>query len=216
MSPSKVTLSLRLVGGAMGVAAFGLIAAIAFQPWNIWVAVGLGMLFGAAYAVGAGYRIVGAVIRQTIQPTPASWAAAAAGATVVTMAVVILAAWLHLDFGYVLLAFGIAIGLAFLPTKAACIPAGCCKATRPSPFGDLRLMEIGLSAAVLSGGALLALAGEIAAAAFVAVGGHMAIRLLERRMRNSLSWGWPPFLQPAPEIFPLSVLTATALFSWIF
>lgn len=211
MSSSAFILALRIGGAVLASAVFGLIAAGGFPPWNFWVAFGLGFLFGTAFMVGTGYRILIAVALQRMEPAPVSWSGATAGVCVMALPIVGLAAMQGQDTSFVLLAFGIAINFAYLPIKSACLKVGCCQAVRPFALSDLRLFEIGLSIAVLVVAAALGLAGWTKPAAVFAIGGHLCIRLLSRRMRNRWSWGWPPFTQPGAELAPLLAVTVIAL-----
>lgn len=211
MSSSAFIFALRIGGAVLASAVFGLIAAHAFQPWNFAVAFGLGFLFGTAFMVGTGYRILIAVAMQRMEPAPVSWSGATAGVALMAMAIAAVAAWHKLDYGLVLLAFGAAINVCYLPIKSACLKVGCCQAARPFALWDLRLVEIGLTVAILALAAALSLSGSIRQAALVAIGGHLLMRLMSRHLRNRWSWGWPPLKQPGAELAPLLAVTLVAL-----
>lgn len=210
--PSPIVL-LRLGGAVLASAIFGLVSAVTFQPWNFWVAVGLGFLFGTAFMVGTGYRILIAVARWRVEPAPVSWSGATAGTALFTFLLGSVAAIQSLDAGHIWLAFGMGINCAYLPIKTACLKIGCCQAVRPFALKDLRLVEIVLSVAVIGLATALSLAGLVRLGGGVAIGGHLAIRLLSRHLRGRWSWGWPPLSQPGAELAPLAVLVMAALYS---
>ncbi len=210
MPAPGIVLSLRLGGAVLASAIFGLIAANAFQPWNFWIAFGLGFLFGTAFMVGTGYRILIAVARRRIEAAPVSWSGATAATALLTLALGLTLMLRGQEAQFIWLAFGIGINLAYLPIKTACLKVGCCQATRPFALQDLRLTEIALSVGVVALATFLALSGFVLLGACTAIGGHLAIRLLSRHMRGRWSWGWPPFGQPGAELFPLAVLVVAA------
>lgn len=210
MSLPGPVLLLRLGGAVLASMVFGLVAAMAFQPWRFWVAVSLGFLFGTAFMVGTGYRILIAVARNRVEPSPVSWSGATAATALFALLLGGAAVLQSLEASYVWLAFGLGINCAYLPIKAACLKVGCCRAVRPFVLKDLRLGEIVLSIAVISLAIALSLAGLLRLGAGVAIGGHLAIRLLSRHLRGRWSWGWPPFTQPGAELAPLAVLVLVA------
>jgi len=212
MSHPNLVLALRLGGAVLASAIFGLIAANAFEPWIFWVAFGLGFLFGTAFMIGTGYRILIAVARNRIEPSPVSWSGATAATAMLTLALCATVIFQGQDAQFIWLAFGIGINFAYLPIKTACLKVGCCQAVRGFALRDLRLTEIALSLSVVLLAAGLAATGAVRPGALVAIGGHLAIRLLSRYMRGRWSWGWPPLHQPGAELFPLAlVLVAAAL-----
>jgi hypothetical protein len=211
-SPNLVLL-LRLGGAILASAVFGLVAAAAFPPWNFWVAFGLGFLFGTAFMVGTGYRILVAVARRRIEPTPVSWSGATAATALLTLAIGVALMLQGRETQFVWLALGIAINFAYLPIKTACLKVGCCQAVRPFALRDLRVTEIALSLAVIVVAAVFTATGSVQLGGCIAIGGHLGIRLLSRHMRERWSWGWPPFRQPGAELFPVALVLAAAAFA---
>jgi hypothetical protein len=209
-APSFI-LVLRLGGAVLASAVFGLVAAIAFQPWGLWTAIGLGFLFGTAFMVGTGYRILIAVALRRMQPAPVSWSGATCGTAVLTVILGLVMVASGESPQPVWLAFGLAINIAYLPIKTACLKVGCCQAVRPFVLGDLRLAEIGLAALLVVLSGTMALFGLFRLAALLAIGGHFGIRLLSRLMRGRWSWGWPPMTQPGAELAPLIALILLVL-----
>lgn len=201
-------LLLRLGGAVAASVAFGLIAAASLAPWNFWVAVGLGFLFGTAFIGGTGYRIVIGVVRQSMEPAPASWSGATAGSALYAAVLFAIVTLWGRDGAYVVLAYGVAIAIAYLPVKLACLRVGCCTVGhghRTPGDVDLRLLEVALTVGVLVvAGGLAPMSVDFAG--IVAVAGHLGVRLLSRRMRNRWSWGWPPLAQPGAEIAPLALV----------
>jgi hypothetical protein len=192
--------------------AFGLIAAAGFPHWLFATAVGLGFLFGTAFIGGTGYRIILGVIRVSMAPAPASWSGATAGSALYAVILwAILAGGGH-DGVFVLLAYGVAINIAYLPVKLACLRVGCCRVAHghvtPANI-DLRKLEAGLTIGVLAATAAIAPLGA-GAGAITAIGGHLGVRAMSRHLRNRGSWGWPPLRQPGSEIAPLALLLCLA------
>lgn len=211
ISPPTTVFVLRLLGAVGSSVAFGLIAALAWSPWNFWLAFGLGFVFGTAFVTGTGYRILIAVARNQLAAAPASWSGASAGACIGAFAV-----WLATVIGsgegaFVLLALGIAINLAYLPVKAACRLKDCCGALVALGGIDLRLAEIAATVVVLAAAGAVASAGFTSPAASIAIAGHLLVRLASRRLRGRWSWGWPPLSQPGAELTPLALLTVLSL-----
>jgi hypothetical protein len=205
--------ALRLGGAVAASVAFGLIAAAGLAQWNFWSAVGLGFLFGTAFVGGTGYRIIIGVVRAIAASAPASWSGATAGAALYAIALWAVLASLRLDAGYVLLAFGIAINIAYLPVKLACFEVGCCRAAHglQVPSGlDLRLLEIGMTVAVLLAGGAAAMVST-GLGGPVATGGHLLVRLVSRRLRDRWSWRWLALRQPGIELAPLSLVLALSI-----
>jgi hypothetical protein len=196
---------LRLLGAIGSSAAFGLIAALAWSPWNFWGAVGLGFLYGTAFVMGTGYRILITFARRQASPSPASWSGATVGATIGALLLWLLAVAQKGDADFVLLALGIAINLAYLPIKSACRIKDCCAATVDLRGIDLRFAEIAATCLVLLVAGAIAVSGQVALAAVIAIAGHLVVRLLSRRLRGRGSWGWPPLVQPGAELAPLTL-----------
>jgi hypothetical protein len=199
---------LRLTGAVVASAAFGLIAAASFPHWYFGTAVGLGFLFGTAFIGGTGYRIILGVVRVSMAPAPASWSGATAGSALYAAALWAILAGTGHDGVFVLLSYGVAINIAYLPVKFACLQVGCCRVAHghvtPANI-DLRKLEVGLTIGVLAASAAIApLDGG--AAAITAIGGHLGVRAISRHLRNRGSWGWPPLRQPGSEIAPLALL----------
>jgi len=205
--------ALRLGGAVAASVAFGLIAAAGFLPWSFWTAVGLGFLFGTAFIGGTGYRIIIGVVRRSTAPAPASWSGATAGSALYAAFLYGVASLVGSDGAPVLLAYGMAIGIAYLPVKLACLQIGCCTVGHghhlPGDM-DLRLLEAGLTLVVLAIGGALAFVNA-GLAGLVVIAGHLAIRLLSRHLRDRRSWGWPPLRQPGAELAPLALLLALGI-----
>lgn len=200
--------ALRIGGAIAASVVFGLIATTAFIPWDFWRAVLLGFLFGTAFIGGTGYRIILGVIRVSSAAAPASWSGATAGAALYATGLFAIALLNNGDGALVMLAFGMAIGVAYLPIKLACLRVGCCTTGhghRTPADIDLRMLEVGLTLAVLASAGALAFV-HAGIAALVAVGGHLGIRIVSRHMRNRAAWGWPPLHQPGAELAPLALL----------
>ncbi len=200
--------ALRLAGAVAASMAFGLVAAASFPPWSFWPAFGLGFLFGTAFIGGTGYRIIIGVIRRSTASAPASWSGATVGSALYAAALWAVVTGFGLDGRFVLLAYGIAINLAYLPVKLACLRVGCCTATHghTTPGAvDLRIIEIGATIGVLVASAGLA-ALNIGLGGTLAIGAHLAIRAMSRYLRDRTSWGWPPLRQPGSELAPLLLL----------
>lgn len=156
---SREIFLLRLTGAILASAAFGLIAASAFSHWNFWAAVGLGFPFGTAFIGGTGYRIIFGVLRRSTAPAPASWSGATVGSALYAAALWAVAASLGLDGAFVLLAYGVAINIAYLPVKRACLQVGCCAVAHgyATPANlDLRKLEIAMTIGILAASAALA------------------------------------------------------------
>lgn len=203
---------LRLTAAVVGSVAFGLVAATAFPPWSFWGAVLLGFLFGTAFMVGTGYRILHALALRQAGKAPASWSGATCGAALLSLGLWAWSHWHGLQAGFIALAFGIAINLAYLLVKMACLKTGCCRSVRPGLPLDLRKFEIGISIVLLIAATGLA-SVSIGGAAVLATGGHLAMRVFSRHMRGRWSWGWPPLRQPGAELFPLLLIGIVAAFS---
>lgn len=214
--PKASGIFLLRIGGAIAASVvFGLIATTAFLPWDFWRAVLLGFLFGTAFIGGTGYRIILGVIRMSRASAPASWSGATAGAALYAASLFAIAMLNGANGAFVLLAFGMAIGVAYLPIKLACLKVGCCTTGHGhhTPAGiDLRLLEIGLTLAVLTSAGALALV-HVGLAALLAVAGHLGVRIVSRHMRNRSAWGWPPLRQPGAELAPLALLCGLAVFA---
>jgi hypothetical protein len=211
MASASQTLTLRLSGAVAASAAFGLIAATVWPQSSLWLAIGLGFLFGTSFIGGTGYRIIIAVARGRKEPAPASWSGASAGAALFALLLwgaVRLMGW---DGRPVLLGFGIGINIAYLLAKTACVSADCCHAVPKKRLPmDLRLAELTGTFLALAAAAGLAMVSTRLAAA-VAVGGHLLVRLISRGMRGRWAWGWPPLRQPGAEIAPLVIVLAVSL-----
>ena len=211
MASASHTLTLRLTGAVAASAAFGLIAATAWPQSSLWLAIGLGFLFGTSFIGGTGYRIVIAAVRGRREPAPASWSGASTGASLFALLLwggVRLMGW---DGSPVLLGFGIGINIAYLLAKTACVSAGCCHAAPEKRLPvDLRMAELAATILALAVAAALSMVSMRLAAA-VAIGLHLLVRLVSRGLRGRWSWGWPPLRQPGAEIAPLGILLALCL-----
>lgn len=213
MSQAAAVLSLRLGGAVLASVAFGLIAVVMLPEHSLPVAVGFGFLFGTSFIGGTGYRIVLAAVSGQRREAPASWSGATAGAALLTLVLWAGALLFGRAGAPVLLGFGIGINVAYLLAKGSCLLVGCCHASdRHKMRLDLRAMEFGGTALVLVISAILAFY-DFGVGAVVAVGGHLVIRLISRRLRQRWSWGWPPLTQPGAEIAPLVMVLAAALAS---
>jgi hypothetical protein len=207
-------LSLRLLSAIGASAMFGLMAASLLPyPWLLSAFL-LAFAFGTAFMVGTGYRILIAVARRNPAATAsASWSGATTG-----MAVFALLGWGYLSItrgeGPLFLgAFAVALNIAYLPVKGACLLAGCCTAQRrvAGLTIDLRMLEIGVSLALAALAALALAARQPAWAALLGIGGHLALRYASRWARQRLPDNL--IFQPdaGQELLPLLVLTLTAL-----
>ncbi len=190
-TPSRVFL-LRVASAIASAAAFGLLAAPVLSLPHLPAAFVLAFCFGFFFVGGTGYRILLAVaLRDAARHTAASWTGATAASSLAALAAAIVLATLGRDDMLLLAAYALAINVAYLPVKLACLGAGCCVAGRPlaAPGGrrlDLRWLEIGLTlAALLVAFASLA-GGAPSAAAILGLFGHMAVRLLSRWARRRM------------------------------
>lgn len=207
-------LFLRLLSAIGASAVFGLLAAgLLPYPWLL-SAVLLAFAFGTAFMVGTGYRILIAVaFRNPAIKAAASWSGATTGITLFAL----LGWWgLHLRGGngpLFLAAFAVALNIAYLPVKGACLLAGCCTAQRriPGVTADLRHLEIG-TALALAGCAGLALGmGHLPLAAMIGICGHLAQRYASRWARNRLPENLLFEADAGQELVPLAVLSLVAL-----
>lgn len=213
ITPQSRIFLLRLSSAIAGAGAFGLIAAplsgLPYLPAAFVLAFG----FGVVFVGGTGYRIVLAVaLRDGAQPAAASWS----GATAVSALAALALAASGRDMSLVLAAYAVAINLAYVPVKLACLGAGCCTATRsavpPSVRSpDLRLTEIGLTVAVLATAAAFLGAGAPAHAAAFGLCGHLMIRLLSRWARGRLPRHVLSPYGRGQEIAPLTLAASWAL-----
>lgn len=207
-------LFLRLLSAIGASAVFGLLAAgLLPYPWLL-SAVLLAFAFGTAFMVGTGYRILIAVaFRNPAIKAAASWSGATTG-----MAIFALLGWGYLSLTrgngpLFLAAFAVALNIAYLPVKGACLLAGCCTAQRriPGVIADLRHLEIGIALA-LAGCAGLALgSGHLSLAALIGIGGHLALRYTSRWARNRLPENLLFAAHTGQELMPLAMLTVVAL-----
>lgn len=202
-------LVLRLLGAVLASAAFGLIAALTLPQWSFLSAVALGFLFGTSFIAGTGYRIILGAARGSTDPAPASWSGATVGAALFGLVAWMMAAALGANGIFVLLGLGVAINVAYLFAKAACLKADCCHATRAMD-ADLRVVEVTATGLILVATGVVALAVSVPLAAVLALVGHLVVRLCSRRWRGRTSWGWPPLRQPGAELAPLMVLAVVA------
>ena len=193
---------------------FGLLAA-PLLGWH-WLAsaIALAFLYGTAFMVGTGYRILIAVaLRDASRSTAASWSGATTG-----VALFGLVGWLILramggDAALFLAAFAIALNTAYLPVKCACLLAGCCTAKHETAKlkGDLRHFEIAITG-ILIVLAVLAFYGEhLRLAAFIGIGGHLALRYFSRWARERLPKNLLVQSDAGQELLPLIALTLIAL-----
>ena len=211
MAHASHTLVLRLAGAVAASAGFGLIAAAAWPQASLWLAIGLGFLFGTSFIGGTGYRIIIAAMTGKRTAAPASWSGATAGAALFALLLWGVVRVSGGDGSPVLLGFGVGINIAYLLAKTACVSAGCCHAVPEKRLPvDLRAVEIaGTLLTVAAAAALAPLNMRLAAA--VATGGHLLVRLMSRWTRGRWSWGWPPLRQPGAEIAPLVIMVIVCL-----
>lgn len=184
----------RAVSVSVGGLVFGLAAAPALPDPGWLAAPALAAVFAAVFLAGAGHSILHAVARRDAALfRPANWSdgvTATASALLAASAAMLAAG---LDPARLMLGLGLGLSAAYLPAKLGCIEAGCCAAGcrrhRLDPGIDLRLFEIAASVAVLALAIGVLVGGRVAAAAAVAVGGHLAVRLHSRLLRGQLGAG---------------------------
>ena len=204
----------RAASVSVGALAFGIAAAPVVSAPG-WVSAPLlATAFGALFLSGAGHSILHAVaLKDVTRFRPANWSdgvtASAAG--------VLLASWAMLvsgsDPALLLLALGLGLNAAYVPAKLGCIEAGCCTAGhgprhRLDPGLDLRVLEIVSSLAVLALAVTGAALGFVGAAAAIALGGHLAVRVHSRIVRRQVGGASPEIPAVWRELVPL-VLTIT-------
>ncbi|MBL8589862.1 MAG: hypothetical protein JNK46_15120 [Methylobacteriaceae bacterium] len=206
--PRRV-LALRLGAVAAGAATFALLTAPARDASGLAGAALHAGAFAAALLAGSGWRVLAAVaVNDPARRADAAWAG---GAAAVTVAALIAAAARQAATGdglALLAAAAVALNVAFIPAKTACIAAGCCRARAASVIArrfDLRRVEIVLSLAVLAATAALLIRVGPAPAALAGFGGHLGVRLLSRQARRE----WPP-LRLTSEAFFQEILPLLA------
>lgn len=200
--------SLRLFSAVGASAMFGLVAAAAFPPWSLLTAIGLGFLFGTAFVGGTGYRIIAAVWAGNAVSAPASWSGAAAASASACALGALLVLLVGGNGAPILLAYGLAINVAYVAVKFGCMLTGCCHADVRclGRTVGLRTVEVAITAMLLAAGGGMGLVNAWLGA-LVGIGGHCALRLFSRAMRGRFSTGWPPLRQPGAELAPLQLLT---------
>lgn len=202
----------RVVAAVSGSVVYGLVAAQAIEPWSLYVAVGLGFLFGAFFVAGTGYRILLAVWQRQMRYAPPSWSGATAASALASAVGFIVLVSNGFAGTHLLLAFALAINVAYLWVKLGCVLAGCCGApvTLLRREFDLRHLEISSAVVVLL---MAVIAGMLrpGIGAGLGIAGHIIVRLFSRARRDRFSWGWPPLRQPGAELVPLYLVLALAL-----
>ncbi|WP_035527306.1 hypothetical protein [Hoeflea sp. BAL378] len=213
---SRSTL-LRLTSAIGSAAVFGLLAAPVLQGAYWPSAFALAFIYGFFFVGGTGYRILIAVaLRDGSRKASASWSGAT---TASALAALVAALLLQLQSGQaallVLAAYAVAINIAYIPVKFACVEAGCCHAHRRDPViirnHDLRHVEIIASAVVLALATAALWAGATGLAACLGVGGHLAIRLLSRWSRERMPGAGLQDEVKGQELVPLGLVLAAAL-----
>lgn len=212
-------LFLRLLSVVGASAAFGLLAAMLLPYHWFLSALVLAFLYGTAFMVGTGYRILIAVaLRDASRSTAASWSGATTG-----VALFGIFGWLILrvnggDAALFLAAFAVALNAAYLPVKMACLLAGCCTAKREVMWlrldlrqVDLRHVEIAITGMIMVMALLAFYAGHLRLAASLGIGGHLALRYFSRWARERLPKNLLFQADAGQELLPLIALTLIAL-----
>lgn len=205
-------LGLRVASIVFGAATFGALATPSGSAGGRLSTVGYAAGFAAAMLIGAGWRVLAAVaLADPRRRADATWAGAAGLATL--FALLAASAASGGAGPRVLAAAAIALGVAFVFARAACVEAGCCRARTGALAArgvDLRGAEIAAGGALVAASAVLYATGAHAAAALVGFGGHLAIRLVSRHARAD----WPGRRLSAEtlinEIAPLAIVTCVA------
>lgn len=207
-------LLLRLLSAIGASAMFGLLAARLLPYHWFWSAVLLAFMFGTAFMVGTGYRILIAVaLRDTARSTAASWSGATTGITLFALIGGVVLRLMGGDAALFLAAFAVALNVAYLPVKFACLLAGCCTAQRPMTGlkADLRHIEIGTALALITMALLAFATGHLTLAALIGIGGHLALRYFSRWARNRLPQNLLFQADAGQELLPLIALTLMAV-----
>ncbi len=205
---------LRLLAAIGASAAFGLLAAPLLPLPRFPAAFVLAFGFGTAFMIGTGHRILIAVaLRDPARASAASWSGATAG-----IALGAIGGWgvcraMGGDPRLLLAAFAVALNIAYLPVKCACLLAGCCLAMRPIPGVriDLRRIEIGLTIALTLLALMFWWLGRPALTATTGIGGHLALRYFSRWSRRRLPQNLIYDGNAGLELGPLIALLLIAL-----
>ena len=206
----------RTASVSVGGLAFGL-AAAPVLPVAGWIAApAFAVVFAAVFLGGAGHSILHAVARRDGSLfRPANWSdgvSATAGGALAASSAMLMAG---LDPERLLLGLGFGLSAAYLPAKLGCIEAGCCVAGhhrhRLDPRIDLRGFEIAASVAVLALAAGVFASGRVAAAAAVALCGHLAVRLHSRLVRGHHGSDVKAVPPIGRELAPLALTTTLSI-----
>ncbi|KJS07921.1 MAG: hypothetical protein VR78_18950 [Hoeflea sp. BRH_c9] len=214
---SRATL-LRLASAIGSAAVFGMLAAPVI-PAAYWPsAFALAFIYGFFFVGGTGYRILIAVaFRDASRKASASWSGATTASALAALAAALLLVGQDGHASLVLAAYAVAINVAYIPVKFACLEVGCCHAHRRDPFiirdHDLRRVEIAASALVLVTALIALWIGAFGVAAIAGIGGHLAIRLLSRWSRDRLPGSGAEDEIKGQELLPLTLMLAAAI--WI-
>lgn len=185
---TKSIIFLTRIGAAVSASViFGLLIA-GRAGGSYWLrAVGLAVLYGFFFLLGTGYRIVLATfLVPWRQNASAAWSGAAASVALATAGVIaVLSADPPLAARFAA-ASGLALNVAYVIVKQACIGAGCCRAMQYRKSLDLRRLEMVLTGAIAVAAGFTVLSGRDGAAALLAFGGHLAVRYYSRFARGKL------------------------------
>jgi len=211
---SRATL-LRLASAVGSAAIFGMLAAPVTQMAYWPSAFALAFLYGFFFVGGTGFRILIAVAFQDAsRKASASWSGATTASALAALVAALMLSGQHGHASLLLAAYAVAISAAYIPVKFACLEAGCCQAHRSDPIvireHDLRHVEIVASAAVLAAALVAIWAGALGMAAFLGVGGHLAIRLLSRWARDRLPGSGAEDEIKGQELVALALVLAAA------
>lgn len=205
---------LKLVGLLSGAATFGVIGSPVL-PWH-WLLSSLLMAscFGFFFLLGAGYRILIAVpLKDRERNTATTWSGAIASSAMAVFFANLLAPFGQETNGILLVAYGLAINVAYLCVKFACLAAGCCGSKHPHPqFMDLRWIEIWISLLILWICTYLLLGqNQHSWIATIGVGGHLGLRLLSRHLRDCMPKQARDLSETGIELVPLASLLCLSL-----
>lgn len=186
MTKSNIFLT-RIAAAVSASAIFGLLFAGGIGGSYWLTAVGLAVLYGFFFLLGTGYRIVLATfLASWRQNASATWSGAAASIALATAGgIAVLSADPPLAARFAA-ASGLALNVAYVLVKQACVGAGCCHALRYRKSHDLRRLEMISTGAIAVVAGLAVLSGRDGAAALLAFGGHLAVRYYSRFARGRL------------------------------
>ncbi len=205
---------LKLVGLLSGAATFGVLGSPVL-PWH-WLlsAFLMACCFGFFFLLGAGYRILIAVtLKDRERNIATTWSGAIASSAMAVFFASLLAPSAQVANGLLLVAYGVAINVAYLCVKFACLAAGCCGSKHPNrQLMDLRWIEIWVSFLILWICTYLLLGqNQHDWFATIGIGGHLVLRLLSRQFRDCMPKQVRDLSETGIELVPLASLLCLSL-----